>query len=366
MRFNPASFSEYDHHERVVDLADLDPKLAGYIAIHSTRPGPAIGGTRAMAYESTEAAVADALRLSKTMTFKCAISGLRFGGGKGVLIIDPKREDFREILKRYAHAVDTLKGTFYTGEDVGLSEADVQWMLQYSQYFVGHTGQAGDPSQFASLSVLKTLEVALRHVFGDADFAGRRFSVKGAGKTGSELVRLLSERGAKVWVADYDLDRVQELVARFPGVRAAEVAESHRLPVDVYCPCALGGDLTLEIVPQIQAKIIAGTANNPIAEPAVSQLLYEKGILLVPDFIANAGGLINVADELLQGGYNRERVISGIEELKRTLDQVLRRSEQLHRPPDRIALDMAQHVIGLQKKAEPRGRPVKTRVESAV
>ncbi|HEX5430089.1 MAG TPA: Glu/Leu/Phe/Val dehydrogenase dimerization domain-containing protein [Patescibacteria group bacterium] len=344
--------SEYDHHRLVVDLSDKKSGLDGFIAIHNNNLGSSVGGTRIFPYKNKRQALSDVLRLSAAMTYKCAIAGLPFGGGKGVIIADPKKQDMKKILKAYAEKVGSLEGKFYTGEDVGLSEADVQYMLQFAPYFIGKENAAGDPSPFAATSAFYCIKVAIEFVFGSPEIAMRSFAVKGIGKTGGALARLLLDHHGKVFVADLDNDRVQAFARHNPKAVVVPLSEIDKLSVDVFCPCSMGNEITDKNVHQLKAKIIAGTANNQLQSGKLSAVLFKDGILHVPDYIANAGGLLDVADELLPGGYSRARVMEGIEKLKGVLRTVLSRSAREKINPDWVADEMAEKILHKVVKKE--------------
>ncbi len=331
---------------QIIDL-NQDSKLKGYIVIHNSNFGPALGGTRIAEYKTSKDALIDATRLAETMAYKCAIVGLPFGGAKGVIINQPgmSRE---EMLVQYAQQLDKLKGKFYTGEDVGMEEKDVQFMLKISPYFIGKTGQAGDPSYFAALSAFNSLKVALKFLYGSEKITGKTFAVKGAGKTGTFLTQLLSYAGGKVFVSDPDEDMVIKLMASTKNVSVAK-EKIEELKVDVLCPCAMGNDITRKNVNKINAKIIVGTANNQLECREVADILFKRGILKIPDYIANAGGLIDVADELMPGGYNRKRVLRSIDNLKDTLLQVLNRAKKEKISPIRVADIFAEKIFKKEK-----------------
>lgn len=330
----------------VVDLSK-DSRLKGFIVIFNDNLGPALGGTRIADYKSTDEALVDALKLAEAMTYKSAIAGLPFGGGKGV-IIDQPGIPRGELLKEYALQVDKLKGKFYTGEDVGLEEPDVQYMLKFSPYFIGKTGQAGDPSYFAALSAFNSIKVALNFIYNSDKIEGRTFAVKGVGKTGTFLTKLLSHAGGKVYIFDPDERKVMQLIASTKNVVQTE-KDPASLDVDVFCPCALGNDITKNNVDTVKAKIVAGTANNQLESREIGDVLFNKGVLKVPDYVANAGGLLDVADELMPGGYSRKRVLDSINHLKETLISILNRSKKQKISPVRVADSFAEKVF-LKKK----------------
>jgi leucine dehydrogenase len=335
---------EFKNHEQVISLDDADSGLKGFIAIHSTAIGPALGGTRIFPYKSQMYALKDVLRLSWAMTYKCAIAGVKFGGGKGVIIANPKQKNLRKILRVYAQKVNELKGKFHTGEDVGLSEANVQYMLKFSPYFIGKSHLAGDPSPYAGLSAFLCAQVALNYKLGSG-VKGKTFAVKGVGKTGSEFAKLAYKAGAKVIISDIDSSRVKYLLRKFPGMRAVSPTQIQKQQCDVYSPCAMGDDVSLSTAKKIQTSIICGTANNQLSGPEVAEALYKRAILCVPDYLANAGGLIDVSAELWPGGFTKPKVIATIQKLKTTLKAVLTKSDKAHKNPNLEAGLLAEQFI---------------------
>ncbi len=335
----------------VVDLSKSS-KLKGFIVIFNDNLGPGMGGTRVLDYQSSKEALEDATKLAEAMTYKSAIAALPFGGAKGVIISQPGMSR-KEMLKEYALQVDKLKGKFYTGEDVGLEEPDVQYMLKFSQYFVGKTGEAGDPSYFAALSAFNSIKVALSYLYKSEKLEGRTFAIKGAGKTGGFLAKLISYAGGKIYVYDPDPKRILSLIDSTKNIYEA-TGPIEEMDVDVFCPCALGNDVTMKNVDKIKARIIAGTANNQLETREVGDALLKLGILKVPDYIANAGGLIDVADELMPGGYSRRRVLKSIDNLKQTLLSILNKAKKEKVSPIRIADTYAEKVFLKKEKVHAR------------
>jgi leucine dehydrogenase len=343
---DPEKLPQFDRHAEVVDLSRAgSPGLRGFIAIHRAHPSPALGGTRVFMYKNESEALTDALQLSEAMTYKCALAGVPFAGAKGVIIADPRSPNFHELLRSYASEVNKLKGRFYTGEDMGLTLSDVQFMLQYSEYFIGKAGQAGDPSAFASLSTFRSIEAALEQVYETSDFSGRTFAIKGVGKTGKELIKLIVEAGGTVIAGDSDEQALSWLRASYPKIKIVNPAVIHEQDVDVYCPCAFGNDIREDNLSSLKVRVIAGTANNQLESLAVGRQLYQRGILHVPSNIANAGGLINVADELLPGGYQRTRVLKGIDDLQELLRTVLAESARTNQDPDAVAQKLSVELL---------------------
>jgi glutamate dehydrogenase/leucine dehydrogenase len=279
------------------------------------------------------------------MTYKCALAGMPHGGGKGVIIGDPKKDKNKTLLKTYARKVDELRGEFYTGEDVGISEEDVQYMLTISPHFIGKRGQAGDPSPFASLSTFYAMEAAVKREFGRAGLQGKRVAIKGVGKVGSELARLLCESGALVYIADADPQAIAKTKSLAPNVEVVNVEQIREAEVDVYAPCALGSEFTSKNCKRVKAKIICGAANNQLTKPSIGNCLYEKGIIYIPDYVANSGGLINVADELNAGGYNYKRVVKRIKAVEKTVEHLFEMSEEVNEPLNIVADELARELF---------------------
>jgi len=339
------TFSEYENHEEVRYIFDQKSGLKCFIAIDNTNLGPAVGGTRMFLYKSEEEALKDVLRLSHAMTYKCAISRVPFGGGKGVIIGNPNSSNKKVILDQYAREVEKLKGKFFTGEDVGISEEDVQNMLKIAPCFIGKSDKAGDPSPYAALSAFHSMQVMVKHVLDKSKLDGISIAVKGIGKVGGVLVKMLVEQGAKVTIADIDQKRVSEFKNLYKSISVVSPTVIHTLNVDVYSPNAMGREFDDESVREIKAKIICGAANNQLAENHVGDLFFTRGIIYGPDYVVNAGGLIDVVDELESGGYQKKRVIQRIERVKDTLADILEVSKRENIPTHRIANGFAESIF---------------------
>ena len=334
---------DYDGHYRVWHFTEPRTKLSGYIAIHRKRRGkPSLGGTRFYPYASKSGALTDVLRLSRAMSYKCAVSGLPYGGGKAVIIGDPQKIKTPELLRSYALVVDSLKGQFRTGEDVGTSEDDVQYMLTFSEYFVGKRGEAGDPSPYAALSVFTILKEAITIISTKKPFTRPTVRVRGVGKVGSALAELADAAGMKVVVADISRKAINTIKKKIPNVLSVPVGGITQFPTDIYSPCAVGTEFTFDSISDLgSVKIICGGANNQLSSNAIAESFFLAGILYVPDYLANAGGLIDVADELEPGGYQRARVYKKIKNLKIVFRKLhkesVRRKESLQRTTERYA-----------------------------
>jgi valine dehydrogenase (NAD+) len=312
-------------HEEVVRFADKGSGLLGYVAIHSTALGPALGGTRFRDYPDEAAAVADVLRLSTAMSYKNALAGLPHGGGKAVIVGDPHREKTPELLRAYGRFLDSLGGRYVTACDSGTTVADMDVVSQTCRFVTGRSperGGAGDSSVLTAFGLYEGMKAAAQVRWGEPTLAGRLVGVRGAGKVGSLLVELLLADGADVVVSDADAGAVARVLATHPGARA--VADNDALvaePLDVYAPCSLGGEIDDAVAASLTAAVVCGAANNQLAHPGVAQVLDDRGILYAPDFLVNSGGVIQVADEL--NGYDPDRARAAAAQIGPTTLRVL-------------------------------------------
>lgn len=342
---DPRKLSNFDRHKLIKPIIDQQNKPIGFIVIHNTNLGPAAGGTRMLPYKSVNEALNDALNLSRAMTYKCAVSNVRFGGGKGVIIGDPVKNKSLKLLKLYARTVDSLNGKFFTGEDVGINEEDVQYMLKFSPYFIGKSNLAGDPSPFAALSVYYSMKVAAKERFGWSSLNKKKVAIKGIGKVGYRLAELLYKEGTQIFVADINKLALKKLITKVPRINLVSPREIISLDVDIYSPCALGNEFTTDNIKRIKTKIICGSANNQLSSDKIDQWFHDHNILYIPDFVANAGGLINVIDELNRKGYKRIRVVRKINEIKKTVKKIIALSKKNNTPTGQIANKMAENIF---------------------
>ena len=287
---------------------DTATGLKAIIAIHSTVLGPSLGGTRWKTYESTNEALTDVLRLSRAMTYKSAAAGLDLGGGKAVIVGDPAKDRSEEFLRTYARFVHSLSGRYITAEDVGTTMTDMDFMTTETPYVAGISealGGSGDPSPVTSVGVLSAIKAAAAHIWGSTDLAGRHICVSGVGKVGSALARHLAEEGARLTVADIVTESAARVAAE-TGADVVDVEKAHAVACDIFSPCALGAILNDVTIPELSCRAVAGAANNQLARPDHADALKAAGILYVPDYIGNAGGVINIACEAAPGGYKAE------------------------------------------------------------
>jgi valine dehydrogenase (NAD+) len=336
--------SDHSGHEQVVFCQDAPTGLRAIVAIHSTTLGPALGGTRFYPYQSEARALADALNLSRAMTYKSALAGLDLGGGKAVIIGDPATLKTEALLRAYGRFVESLGGRYITACDVGTYCADMDMIARECRYVTGRTapyGGAGDSSVLTALGVFQGMRAAADHAWGSPSLEGRLVGVEGVGKVGARLVDHLIEAGAGVAVCDIDPRAVERVRARHPAVRPAE---DHRALVarelDVLAPCAMGGTLDEDTVGVLTASVVCGAANNQLAHPGIEKLLEEHGVLYAPDYVINSGGVIQVADEIQ--GFNMDRARARAAKIYDTMKRILALAADEGVPPAVAADTLAE------------------------
>ncbi|GAB2684297.1 Glu/Leu/Phe/Val dehydrogenase dimerization domain-containing protein [Thalassiella azotivora] len=342
-------------HEQVVFCHDPATGLRAIIGIHSTALGPALGGTRFHPYASEADALADVLALSKGMAYKNALAGLDLGGGKAVIIGDPTTDKSEPLLRAYGRFVQTLSGRYYTACDVGTYVHDMDVVARECDYVTGRSesaGGAGDSSVLTAFGVHQGMRAASQHVWGTPGLKGRRVGVAGVGKVGRHLVEHLVEEGAEVVVTDVSEAALDAVRARHPEVDVVEDADALvREDLDVYAPCALGGALTDQVSQVLRARVVCGAANNQLADDGVAKLLVDRGVTYCPDYLVNAGGVIQVADELR--GFSFERARDRARGIFGTTLSVLRAADEDGVPPaeaaDRLAERRMREVGALQR-----------------
>ncbi len=339
-------FDAFEGHEQVVFCQDQASGLRAIIALHSTALGPALGGTRFHPYPDDRAALADALHLARGMTYKAAAAGLDLGGGKAVIIGDPQQLKSEALLRAYGRFVQSLGGRYITACDVGTYSEDMDIVARESRFVTGRTvehGGAGDSSVLTAYGLLQGMRAATAHVWGSPSLTGRTVGVAGIGKVGLHLVRHLVEEGADVVVSDLDAARVARAVDEH-GVRAVDSTDALvASDLDLYSPCALGGALDDEVLEVLKARIVCGAANNQLAHPGIAKRLLDKGIVYAPDFVVNAGGLIQVSDEL--EGFSFERAKRRVDGIYDATARILATASAEGVPPARAAEMHAERRI---------------------
>lgn len=333
-------FSEmikYDY-EQVVFCQDKATGLKAIIAIHDTTLGPALGGCRMWNYQSEEEAITDALRLARGMTYKNAVAGLNLGGGKSVIIGDPRTGKSEALFRAFGRYVESLGGRYITAEDVGTTEADMDQIFMETKYVAGLSpafGKGGNPSPVTAYGVFRGMQAAAKVAYGEDSLRGKRVAVQGVGNVAYHLCQLLHQAGTKLFVTDIDPDRVQKAANEFD----AEVVSPDKIydvECDIFAPCALGAIIDDQTVERLKCKIVAGSANNQLKEEKHGEMLEQKGILYAPDYVINAGGVINIADELY--GYKRERAMQKVETIYDNILNVFKISK-MERIPSYLAAD---------------------------
>jgi len=335
---------KYDY-EQLIFCHDKNSGLKAIIAIHDTTLGPALGGARMWPYKSEEEAIEDALRLARGMTYKNAISGLNLGGGKTVIIGDPAKDKNEEMFRALGRYIQSLNGRYITAEDVGTTVEDMDIIYEETDYVTGISptfGSSGNPSPVTAYGVYLGMKASAKVAFGSDSLKEKRIAVQGLGNVAYHLCKHLHEEGAKLIVTDINQERVERAVKEF-GALAVEPNEIYKQEVDIFSPCALGAIINDETIPQLKAKVIAGSANNQLKESRHGQILYEKGIIYAPDYVINAGGVINVADELY--GYNRERAMKRVETIYDTLMKIFEMSKEENIPTYLAANRLAEERI---------------------
>jgi leucine dehydrogenase len=334
-------------HEQIVFCESKAANLRAIIAIHNTTLGPALGGCRLWPYRTEQEALTDVLRLSRGMTYKAAAAGLNLGGGKAVIIADPK--DKNEALFRvFGRFVESLNGRYITAEDVNTNVLDMEFIFMETKYVTGVApahGGSGDPSPVTAFGVFRGMQASVREVFGSESLAGKRIAVQGLGNVGSHLVEHLSKEGAKVIVTDIDPEKSRR-VAELHGVEVVAAEKIYDVPCDIFAPCALGAILNDETIPRLRTKIVCGGANNQLAEERHGHMLEDREILYAPDYVVNAGGLINVYVEM--EGYVRERALRMADNIYNTISSVYKIAREQKLPTyvaaDRLAEERVQRI----------------------
>ena len=338
-------------YKKVVLCQNAGVGLRAVIAIHSTTLGPATGGTRMWTYPSETDAILDAMRLARGMTYKYAAAGVDLGGGKCVIIGDPKTQKSEGLLRALGRFVQSLGGEFQTGEDVGTTLDDMEILAAECNYIVTlpeHAGGAGPIAPATAFGVLQAMKACCREVYGDESLRGRRVTLQGLGAVGSEMLKLLLKEGADVVATDIDPDKVDW--ARASGAHGVAPDAIYREACDIFCPCALGGILNDVVIPELKCRIVCGSANNQLWEERHGDELHRRGIFYAPDYVANAGGTIFDTDRLRKGGFNRERAMQNVARIGQTMERLIALSKHEGIPTYVAADRLAEERLATKEK----------------
>ena len=342
-------------HEQLVLCSDPESGYRGIIAIHDTTLGPALGGTRLWEYADERAAVLDALRLSRGMTYKAAIAGLSIGGGKSVIWGYDRSASRESIFRAHGRAIESLGGRYITAEDVGTSPEDMRFVRMETEHVTGLPGRSGDPSPVPAYGVFRGIKACAAVAYGDDSLAGRHVAVQGLGHVGHSLCEDLAGEGARLTVADIDPARVSRVVEEF-GATAVDVGAIYDVDADVFAPCALGAVINDDTIRHLKVDIVAGAANNQLARSQAHGLaLHEKGILYAPDYVINGGGLINVYGELKGWSSEQSKLKAG--DIYSTLLHIFEFAKSEGVPTGVAADRVAEERIREAKNPQPAGKP---------
>lgn len=333
-------------HEQVLFCNDPETGLRAIIAVHSTVLGPSLGGTRMWPYKTETEALTDVLRLSRGMTFKASISGLNLGGGKAVIIGDPHKDKSEAMMRRFGQFVESLNGKYITAEDVGIDTSDIEHVGEETSHVSGmpeSRGGSGDPSPVTAYGVYMGMKASAKYAFGNDSLEGKRIMVQGAGHVGYNLIKLISAEGAKIMVSDIYEARLKEISKDFK-VEIIQPDQVYDQGMDIYAPCALGATVNDDTLSRLKCQVIAGSANNQLEdEVRHSEMMMKKGIVFAPDFLINAGGLINVYSEVM--GLDREGAMRKTQGIYDVTLSIFEESARLNKPTNEVALKMAQDRI---------------------
>lgn len=340
----------FEGHEGVHAFADEASGLKTIIAVHSTTLGPAAGGCRMWPYESAEAALTDALKLSRAMSFKNAMAGLELGGGKSVIIGDARKDKTPELFQAFGRAVERVGGRYWTAEDVGVSPADLEEARKETRYVAGlegHKAASGDPSPVTAEGVFRGVRLCVERAYG-RDLNGVTVAIQGVGHVGAYLADKLHAAGAKLIITDVNQASLDAVAAR-TGATVVAPDAIFDADAEVFAPCALGGAVTFETLARLRGRVVAGGANNQLASAEVGRALFDKGLLYAPDYVINGGGIINVAAEIrgleTDTAFDQAWVDAKLDRLALTLAEVLDRAAADGRPTDQVANEMARERI---------------------
>ncbi len=333
-------------HETVLRVHDASIGLTGFIAVHSTKLGPAAGGLRMRPYDSEDAALTDALRLSEGMTYKNAAAGLPLGGGKAVIMGDASTKTSAQLLT-FARAINTLEGDYWTAEDMGMSPSDMALLATETKFVAGLPDgphASGDPSPITARGIFESIKITAKHRFGSADLTGRTVTVQGLGHVGTYLCDFLHKAGAKLILADINTKRVAELAAKY-SAQTAGADDILTAKADIFAPCAIGAILNADSIAKLNVAAVCGGANNQLATSEDGARLHARGILYAPDFVANAGGIINVATEVLAIDNRAAYVDEKLNAVVDTLDRIFTRAKTMDCSPADVAVAIVDEML---------------------
>lgn len=344
------SHPAYDNHEQVAFYQDAKSGLKAIIAVHNTNLGPSLGGCRMWPYADDGEALNDVLRLSRGMTYKSAMAGLKLGGGKSVIIGDPRKQKTPELLRAMGEFINTLGGRYITAEDSGTSVADMEIIGETTKFVSGvvHGSEhGGDPSPSTAYGVFVGLKAAVEHKWGKSDLNGLKVSLQGVGNVGFRLAKMLKDAGAELYVTDIFQDNVDRAVREL-GAIAVSSEEIFDVQADLFAPCALGAILNDDSIARLKVGVIAGAANNQLAEARHAEVLREKGVLYAPDYVINAGGIIDVYYQQ-QGVFDQQKVKAHIETIGGTMHEVFQRADEMGRTTAEVADHIAEERFGHER-----------------
>ena len=329
-------------HEQLVMCSDPSAGYRGILAVHSTKLGPALGGTRFWQYATDEEAITDALRLSRGMTYQNAVAGLHLGGGKSIIIGDNKTKDREKIFRAHGRFVETLGGRYITAEDVGTSTKDMDYVHMETGHVAGLAGKSGDPSPVTAHGVFRAVQASANQKWGSDSLEGKTVSIMGCGSVGTYLAKELHEAGAKLIVSDIDSAKAAT-VSKMTGATIVEGDAIFSADADIFSPCALGGIINDTTIPKLKVRVVAGGANNQLLEERHGDELERRGILYAPDYVANAGGVINVYGEV--AGWDAQRALDKADDIYDTILKVFDIAESKHIPTYEAADRLAEQRL---------------------
>jgi len=340
-------------HERVVECIDPTVGLHAIIAIHDTRLGPALGGIRAYPYSSFDHALTDVLRLSRGMSYKAAVSEVGTGGGKAVILLKDGQPKTEEMLATFAEAVNALGGHYICAEDYGITQDDLRLMAQHTRYIVGIPQTSGNPSRFTAFGGLRGIQAVCQHLWGSDSLEGKKVAIQGLGAVGMLLAQYLFWAGAELIVADINPHAVQQAVRDF-AAKAVSTEEILSVECDILAPCALGGVLNAQTIPQLKCRAVAGMANNQLLTAEDGLRLQSRGILYAPDYVINSGGLINVCQEIRKEGYDASIARTFVSQIYDVLLKIFTLADKKNLPTSQVAEEIAEHHLdtGIGKRMQ--------------